>query len=96
MELVVMRVAFQVIDDLLPVGGKDVLVRAVQPLIDLDLNQPPVTHIRISKVHLPMLPYRIQLPARILERKAIYWCQLWLSAPHFSLHTAALAPMAKY
>lgn len=39
MKLVVMRVALEVVDYLLPVCGEDVFVRAMKSLVDLDRNQ---------------------------------------------------------
>lgn len=76
MELVIVRLGFEVGDYVLPVGREDVLVGSVESLIDLcDPSSVCSSHdTTMAKkgelVHLPRLPCRIQRRARNLGLRA--------------------------
>jgi hypothetical protein len=70
-QFIVMRVAFEVIDDLLPVCGENIPVSAMKALIDLDIaSAKSIFCTRFAFLHLPKLPCRILEPAHNLELRA--------------------------
>lgn len=69
-----MGFGFKVVDYVLPVGGEDVLVGAMEALVDLGSSAPFSTKYKRKSiiVHLPKHRCRIPRQAHILEPQAIF------------------------
>jgi hypothetical protein len=74
MQFVVMGFGFQVVNYVLPVGGEDVFVGAVESLVDLGFISAISTKYNRESiiVHLPRHRCRIPQRAHILEPQAVF------------------------